>query len=1229
MPYSVVKFLNSSLESFQAAAGWGGQTGQLEMTLVDDPATGDSFNPGSVGSPKYFNPGGSGFTFNGLLADWKKVRSTSGNPTYRVILVDPREILEGTQVILAGYNGAVTVPNVLNPFGYLENLDGFGGSQINESGFKWNKLRDALVDILAAPGAYGGPLSFRGSSYTVDFSQMPSAPDTYRVGGGTSMSLLDIIGQVCQDAGCDYLVTLVGLAITIKVVSRQNQPPLGTLQAYADAAYGTTLVSNRAGQELRNEDTCAVLVGGAVTDLVRASGHRQFWGYNSSGQPVFGTRDLQFWKPAGPTDKPPYPVVLATGQPADPGAGWSYTAVTGYQYERFTIDGGPVSDVLGSVDYESNDLEMRAALQGYPTWSAFVRAHKGDDLKNKVFSPLRNPFEKAGGAEIWLKKDLVNDADQAIRAALNNDKQADSIRLFEYVRSFAEEYLGKAYALPVGFVDNYVDPETNQTVWSHEVDDGGYLEEGSSPLGLDELNEDKFKTQDDRFRCFVKYQPIAGTDLSQLDPAHDAVQDPAAYVSSQAEAGFIPMGASGDYAVLVRVPRGLWDKPLDGWGNADEVMMAAFRGTPGDPRTKAVLRGEGGFSAISIHPAPRTPQALAVPFRSNVDTYGPWSASGAPGKVRVEQDASLVPWNYGGFSFLDAAATSRVTSAITNMQVGESGEVEEAGMPAKSLGETLSAGGPNITHVDVRWSPRSVTTTYGFRMYTPRFGVFTRGNAERLRRVGLGLVAERKAAHAFANEHLALADALAAAGAGQGGGAGGGFAREGPKAVKRQSPHEYLVATVQTGFLGRFTGPVTTATAEEALAMIYPDDPTGYVRSAACSLDTVFVPYSTQTFGTGVGARRDMPQYWEVSQLQNSQTTSRLSYDLWGQNPVNPGGFTRAAAYPTGDGLGWPNFATQNPRATGEIRSLALRTPLMLAGWGRTLDVGNLSNGTSDAGGMTRPTGQRAAPFDMYYDQQRGVWTSANVLVAQWVPPGTGDNPVAAKSNYEYNYAFTTITSGFRLSVYPGNNPGSLPSTLAARVNDNGMCGPLASGDPVWMQLAGNVGFWRPIRGVYPRFSNTPEQILPNTNVVGVQAVNLYPTGYWQMGAGVNTPSGTTSPFYGNLQLYGRTEIFRDPTGGQNGTLWVDNIRGKDTQRNEGVPGGPTSTAKLAMAWSEGLLTHNALATGVAIEGYFSPVANGSLLFVHSSGVWALNPPAGTGAPSLRWNPTLKLPEWA
>ena len=59
----------------------------------------------SLGSAVYFRV--ADFEFCGLLQSWSESKGTGGNPTYSVKIVDPRAVLEGTELIIGDYASSV------------------------------------------------------------------------------------------------------------------------------------------------------------------------------------------------------------------------------------------------------------------------------------------------------------------------------------------------------------------------------------------------------------------------------------------------------------------------------------------------------------------------------------------------------------------------------------------------------------------------------------------------------------------------------------------------------------------------------------------------------------------------------------------------------------------------------------------------------------------------------------------------------------------------------------------------------------------------------------------------------------------------------------------------------------------------------------------------------------------------------------------------------------------
>lgn len=184
------------------------------------------------------------------------------------------------------------------------------------------------------------------------------------------------------------------------------------------------------------------------------------------------------------------------------------------------------------------------------------------------------------------------------------------------------------------------------------------------------------------------------------------------------------------------------------------------------------------------------PTAVAIALKSNSFIYGPWKPSniiesGPPGQIRFDQDDTLVPWAFGSYANLDILAQQRANSSVTAMTVGEVGTVTVPGWPDVPLGAEIAAlrgltnqfydqdqhlienrtpifsnfvlndlnggsaafsvpsfnygywngsFGPTITSINIEVGESTLSTTYTFRTYTPKFGVMTKLNADRLQR---------------------------------------------------------------------------------------------------------------------------------------------------------------------------------------------------------------------------------------------------------------------------------------------------------------------------------------------------------------------------------------------------------------------------------------------------------------------------------------------------------------
>ncbi len=522
--------------------------------------------------------------------------------------------------------------------------------------------------------------------------------------------------------------------------------------------------------------------------------------------------------------------------------------------------------------------------------------------------------------------------------------------------------VGRKFLVGIPFVLVKQDPETLKYSFASEPTDGGWQPEGSSPLGLPALKEDVFRIPDGRFRAFVAFADVAGADLARVSPADTVIEGGTLYVKAEVNRQILFLPATGQPAVLVTLGSAVYDEAVDAFGGLGLAMIA---GLGRDPReAPKAMDGGWGNVGIKVWPDARYPDAFAIPLKSNTTVYGPWFAAGAPGKVRVEIDNSLNPWSYGGWDQMNAAANAKVLNAVTSMQVSESGLIELAEEPRCSLGDTLSSLGPNVTAIDVNYGRDGFTTSYRMQTYSPRFGVFSKGAVERIKRLGLTAVEVRKALRSQANSSAASADAAD--------NAVRGFMANAPKAINRQSPHETLVAHVdsEADASGNLIYRVCpkTSTFEESVGLARGADPSGFRRTAVMSLDGLLRPFTTRP-GGGDG----MPGFATPSNYGGMNS--------YGMNPFAAG--NDLSFLTSGDEYAGLNaFRRGNDPANS--RGVALRGPVVISGWGYGLDgspVPGDGSGGFLARTLRRSDAWKVGPLDPLWDEKRGVWTVHDALI--------------------------------------------------------------------------------------------------------------------------------------------------------------------------------------------------------------------------------------------------------
>lgn len=1129
MPFTQTTFFGSSVRSVNSQLGWNlGQQSSVTISLVDDASNGDSFAPPSVGTAVYFDF--DSFKFYGILQKIESKKDTNGYPLHEVVIVDPRELLENVQVITGGYAASITgIYNLVSPYGYYENT-GFGNAGSNNSGMLWSQVAAGLIAILNQPSytAWGGPITFNATKYSIDLSEIPSMPTNYRVGGSQSIGLLELIAQVCEDAACDFFIELVGYTITVKTVSRYAQPPLGTITSITNSNFGGTLIRSHNGLEVRNETTSSFLVGGKVSTLYQTSDMASFWGFDINGSPILGTtRRLDFTdsRYTGAVAVANFPIGSTVLNLTIAGAAWpahlpSYvkigneiirldTLVGPNQYnvtrgmftsteanhvigdtitynwssiitEEMNLNASKISEILGSNSYNCTEFEMRLALIDFNSWATYINHHRSDiaALINLTAAFLNN----VNANQLFLAPDLVADnrnVAQALAASMvTGTAYANQQKVFEFVRGYAQNYMGKKYAAAVPLVVYAQDPDTLKITTSYEVSDGGYLPESSTPLGLSTANQDVFKNQDGTFRSFIMYSGLyvsPGANLSNISPADSVIEASSTlFAGCTVDPNFIYIP---DPAVVVTANDGVFDNAVDTVGSIDMAANVLMT-TPANARILQQNRAAGS-NIVRVFPAPRFPGAVAIPLRSNIATYGPWYAQGAAGKVRFEQDPSLVPWEYGGdYSVMNLVGVARVNQAVTNMQVSEAGAIEIVGAPAYSLGETLQAGGPNVTNIQISYGPQGVTTTYSFHTFslkTGLFGVFGKHGTERLKKASQTATELRRASRLSLKEAEKISTSVARA-------ANAARVRAlneaAPPAMNPATPHEGFVAkNTYDSTLNAVRTNLSTATYQEIVPFVGADDDADYMATAAMSLAGVLRPFSTKQSQSSFIPAFDTPtttgEAIGQSQLNPFRQQNDVEFFTWG---------------PTYSGL---HAQRRQPNLAEGMRGIGLRAPLVLAGWGYDWEgkpcpnYGEVLNdgsgfpiaasslasvdGGFPTGYLVRSDWWAAGPLDTLYDRKRGVWTCHDVVkgISHYPLPantgvgtirlqqGIGNSLVDIGSLEVYNYGDDPIQSGDRVTALYHVNDNKWFVHKNALTSSSGILG---SGNPYELYYTNSLG---------------------------------------------------------------------------------------------------------------------------------------------------------------------------
>jgi hypothetical protein len=966
---------------FRTSVGWNEASSSITIDIVEN--AGDRFVKPQAGTPMVFQSGE--LRFEGIVQRVLEKRSAAGAPVYEVNMTDPREFLEGAKVVIDSYTGAVNgVPNIINAYGYFENLLGFGGSLNNQSGMLWLApfsllglasdgggitinpvatvgIMPAIQALTAAGGSFGGPLQYKGHSYRVDLSGLPVPPAFYRIGGNSAVSILECVSQLCHDAGCDYICYLENGTIKFKVAFRKVQPSLGTLANFVNTL--PNVISKDVGTEFCNDPTNAVLLGGNVQYLVSQENPAgtdaiwPFWGLDQAGQPIIGQ-----------------------GKPEED--------------HRVKLNAEPIADIMGSFEYELGIPELRCAAVGdFDSWAAYVLRWEPDKAQtiNLVSAVDWESDMEALFPDLAFARDMVADGPEAVLAFGEMNKVEENYwmeraqRVYDFVRDYADNYFGRKFLVRIPFFIYWkYENETSHLVATDEPCESGYIPEGSQTLGLQFQNENYFLDQDGKFQMYVRFNDTSNIDLQNLGAGEAVVQNNGLFVRAAQDTTYgVLYGANSIYPYIVVDIPAVYGKVTDPLGGIDD--LATIMGLTPDAVVSMFEERQGSFPMRIAQP-PYRPDAVALPIKSNRMSYGPWGTfspwgpTGVAGKVTWDRNEDLVPWNYGDYNTLNQAAVAQLANAATNMQEVETASVELAEMPRTGLGDLLVAGGPAVTDIAVAMGAQGYTTSYTMQTFTPRRLGFDKSIADRLKRFGRQAQQMRLAVRQLFQRRQELGRAQFAARV--------GYLQNASRAIMQQSPHEVLTGSMaHSDSLSGYRTRCSLGDPREAMANVRADDPDIYWRSAAMSLEGLLRPFSTALTGTNAGV---MPHFETPASVITSTMQSSTTL-----NPFKAGcDIDLLASGLQGD---YPGTLHRLKTTQGDIdyanaRPLGMRMPMVGVGWGYEVTGKPVPN-ASETGAINtwssnfmtdylkRPDKWKAGPMLLAWDNWRKGWTVPTILV--------------------------------------------------------------------------------------------------------------------------------------------------------------------------------------------------------------------------------------------------------
>jgi hypothetical protein len=527
-----LKFLGATVLSFNGSLGWGTQESSVTIDVIEDCEAGDNFigddleiiggpvNFPSIPYPaEWIAAGSPKFSFNGVVTNWTVQKGNNGK-TYNIKLVDPRQLLENTMVIVDTYAGPpAAVTNYFNVYAFYEegafngncatfgDATNVGGNYTSiERGMPYTKVLEALM---AMNPVICSPTGFK---FNVNFSKLMTIappPLLARV-SGPSVSMLQIVTDLCEMNGCDFYVTLTGAAtngillgatINIEPIKLLNTGNIANnvliqndgrinLDSLTGQTFGTTEISY--GRELRNDKVKTVIFGEKQHYMVEVNDFDYYFGEDEDGNPII------------PIDNDDCGFTI--------------------RVNIRPLQASLLNPLNGGDKATLHELDLRAALASYDMW--YSRAlHKNEPAIAPVGS--LNKFIQQTPPYDTMSRDF-NDALNNINVLDQNRTQPDRMNnpvkedvnagkfkvaeelkaIHDFVANIASTYYGKQFlaTLPGNICMRNDDEKFKEKLYSATpTNDGAWVEPPQKVLNLGAPQIEFFAQDDGRIGAFALF----------------------------------------------------------------------------------------------------------------------------------------------------------------------------------------------------------------------------------------------------------------------------------------------------------------------------------------------------------------------------------------------------------------------------------------------------------------------------------------------------------------------------------------------------------------------------------------------------------------------------------------------------------------------------------------------------------------------------------------------------